>query len=204
MASALTPERPEYLEDPASLEDDLLLEAIALGDKTAFQDLMRRHSSSMIKLAERFLRNPADADDVVQEAFLKVWTSAADWRPDGSAKFSTWLYRIVTNACIDRIRRKRAFVDVDEAPDLPDHGPDGLTASIRRKAYEVIISVLAGLPERQREALSLFYMADIGGPELARRLELSTPALDSLLSRGRKALRAALHKRGITTFGEVL
>lgn len=199
MAMTATPESP-----PGEVEDDVLLEAIALGDKAAFRDLMRRHSGSMIKLAQRFLGNPSDADDVVQEAFLKVWTMAADWRPGEAAKFSTWLYRVVANACIDRIRRKRVFIDVDDAPEMPDPGPDGLSASIATKAREVVSTVLAGLPDRQREALSLFYMAEIGGAELAERLGLTTAAMDSLLSRGRKALRAALIKHGITTFGEVL
>lgn len=189
---------------PEDLGDDDLLEAIALGDKAAFRDLMRRHSASMLKLAERFLGNPSDADDVVQEAFMKVWTMAGDWRAGEAAKFSTWLYRVVANACIDRIRRKRAFVDMDDTPEIPDPGPDGLAASISAKARDVVASALAGLPDRQREAVSLFYMADMGGAELAQRLGLSAAAMDSLLSRGRKALRTALLKHGITSFGEVL
>lgn len=164
---------------------------------------MERHGAAMLALAERVTGNAADADELVQEAFLKVWTMAPRWRADGSARFSTWLYRVVLNACID-LRRRRPTAPLDDAPEPADERADGLAAAIDVQGRAVLRQALSELPERQEAALSLHYFADLTARQAAEVLGLSQPALEALLVRGKKALRAALGRRGIHGLGDVL
>ncbi|EME68585.1 RNA polymerase sigma factor [Paramagnetospirillum caucaseum] len=182
--------------------DDDLLRAIAQGDRRSFQRLMERHVRAMLALATRVLRNPDDADEVVQEAFLKVWTLAARWQPDREARFSTWLYRVVLNASLDRLRRGR-FVAAEEAEEPVDPSPGGLERAMARQRERLVSAAMAEMPARQRQALSLYYFGDLTAPEAARVLELSLGAMEALLVRGKRNLRAALARLGIRGMGDV-
>jgi RNA polymerase sigma-70 factor (ECF subfamily) len=136
------------------------------------------------------LGTEADAEDVVQETFLKLWTHAARWRP-GAARIETWLYRVTLNACYDRLRGKRP-APLDEALELPDAapGPDqGLDAPALAAA---VAAALDELPERQRAAILLCHYEERSNIEAAEILGLSVEATESLLSRGRRNLRARL------------
>jgi RNA polymerase sigma-70 factor (ECF subfamily) len=183
--------------------DDELLRGVAAGDRWALRRLMDRHGSAMLALAERTTGNAADADELVQEAFLKVWTMAPRWRADGGALFSTWLYRVVLNASLDR-RRRRPLHALDEAGDLADPAAGGLELAVASQRQSVLRGALAELPERQRAALVLHYFGETSAPEAARILNLSLSAMESLLVRGKRALRQALARRGVTGLGDVL
>lgn len=182
--------------------DDDLLRAIAQGDRRSFQRLMERHVRAMLALSTRVLRNPDDADEVVQEAFLKVWTMAARWQSDREAKFSTWLYRVVLNASLDRLRRVR-FVAEEEAGEQADPAPGGLDRAMARQRERLVSVAMADMPARQRQALSLYYFSDLTAPEAARVLDLSLTAMEALLVRGKRSLRAALARVGIRGMGDV-
>jgi len=182
--------------------DDELLRAIAQGDRRSFQRLMERHVRAMLALSTRVVRNPDDADEIVQEAFLKVWTLAPRWRPDREAKFSTWLYRVVLNASLDRLRRVR-FVPVEEAGDPADPSPGGEDRAVERQRERLVSEAMAEMPARQREALSLYYFSDLTAPEAARVLDLSLTAMEALLVRGKRSLRGALARLGIRGIGDV-
>ncbi|WP_231848848.1 RNA polymerase sigma factor [Paramagnetospirillum magneticum] len=190
--------RPEM--DAAS--DDDLLRAIAQGDRRSFQRLMERHVRAMLALSTRVLRNPDDADEIVQEAFLKVWTLASGWQSDREAKFSTWLYRVVLNASLDRLRRAR-FVAEEEADEPVDPAPGGLDRVVARQRERLVSTAMAEMPARQREALSLYYFSDLTAPEAARVLDLSLSAMEALLVRGKRSLRTALARLGIRGIGDV-
>jgi RNA polymerase sigma-70 factor (ECF subfamily) len=127
---------------------------------------------------------------VAQEAFLRAWRHAGRWRP-GEARFSTWLHRVAVNLCIDRRRRRREQT-VDELPEVADPapGPEGTAlAAARRRRVEAAV---AGLPERQRAAVLLTHFQGLGNIEAAEALGVSVEAVESLLSRARRQLRAAL------------
>ncbi len=183
-------------------DDDALLLAIAAGSRTAFRQMMERHAAPMLRLAGRTLANPADADEVVQEAFLKVWTLAAQWQPDGAAKFSTWLYRVVLNLCIDRHRRP-ATTSLDGIDEQADAAPNGLDQAMGQQSRRLVHAALAELPSRQQAALTLYYFGEVSGPEAARILQMSIASLESLLLRGRRSLKKALGRRGIIEFGDM-
>jgi RNA polymerase sigma-70 factor, ECF subfamily len=171
-------------------QDDRLLELIGLGDESAFRRLVERHVDKGYALALRILRNPADAEDVVQDALVKVWTSRGSWRP-GSARFSTWLYRVITNRCIDLCRRPKT-TDVEEVPEVADGKADAVTTIHVGEVNLLLERAMGKLPGQQRIALILSYHDDLSNPEIAEIMETTISAVESLLKRGRQQLRAIL------------
>jgi RNA polymerase sigma factor (sigma-70 family) len=168
---------------------DLVLR-VGQGDRDAAAALMARHLPRMLALARRMLPDPAEADDAVQDAFIQLWTHAARWEP-GRAKFGTWLYRVTLNKCYDRLRR-RPTARLEEAAEVPDPTP-GPEAALQNAALSVQIeAALAALPERQRAAIQLCHYQGCGNIEASEILGISVEALESLLSRGRRALRIRL------------
>ncbi|MDR3436345.1 RNA polymerase sigma factor [Telmatospirillum sp.] len=183
--------------------DDALLVGTAAGDRRAFQYLMERHSRPMLALAQRVVGNAHDADEVVQETFLKVWSMAARWEPEGRAKFSTWLYRVVLNASLDRLRRT-PMAPLDEAGEIVDLAPSSLEQTLAGQRHRIIAQAMAQLPPRQQAALSLHYFGEVSGPRAAEILDLSLSACEALLARGKKTLRKALADLGITGLRDML
>lgn len=183
-------------------DDDDLLRAVARGDRKAFARLMERHARPMLALATRVTRNPDDADEIVQDAFLKVWVMAVRWQPDGEARFATWLYRVVLNACLDRGRRA-PFHPLEDAGDPPDPHPAGLDLAMAAQRDSVLSMAMAQMPTRQRNALTLYYFSDLSAPQAAEILDLSVSALEALLVRGKRSLRAMLQRQGIGGIGDL-
>jgi len=165
------------------------------GDRAAAARLIGRHAPKLLTVARRMLGAQAEAEDAVQEVFLKLWTHAARWQP-GKAKFETWLYRVMLNQCYDRLRRRptaplEAADDVADGAALPDTGLD------EGKLGEEIARALEGLPERQKAAILLCHFRELGNVEAAEIMGISVEALESLLSRGRRSLRSKLeHLKG--------
>lgn len=177
-------------EDAGGPSDEELMTEIAAGDRVAFDTLSRRHARRSLALASRVLGNGADAEEVVQDAFLRIWLHAADWRGEDS-QFSTWLYRIVVNRCLD-YRRRRSFEPIESAAEIPTAAPDQLAVVSDRQLARKIDGAIAELPERQRTALSLCYYGDVGCSEAARVMNVSMSAMESLLVRARRAVRSKI------------
>lgn len=170
-------------------DGDLVLRA-GRGDAAATQALVARKLPRVLALARRMLGDAAEAEDVAQEAMLRVWRHAPRWSP-GKARFDTWLHRVALNLCYDRLRRRREQ-PMAELPEQVDPGfaPDrGLRAGDVGRRVE---AALQALPARQREAVVLCHYQELGNIEAAELMGISVEALESLLSRGRRALRAAL------------
>jgi RNA polymerase sigma factor (sigma-70 family) len=170
--------------------DAELVARVGRGDRTAAQALMARHLPGMLSLARRMLSGQAEAEDCVQEAFLRIWTHAARWRP-GKAKFETWIYRVTLNQCYDRLRRK-PMADLDAAADVPDGAPTPEQLLQAQSVAAEVDAALKLLPERQRAAILLCHYQERGNIEAAEILGLSVEALESLLARGRRTLRNKL------------
>lgn len=181
--------------DPGpELGDDALLGRIAEGDRNAFALLMRRHIDRAHALAYRIAGNRSDAEDVVQDSFLKVWTKAAEWRP-GTAQFSTWLYRVVFNRCLDLKRRPRSD-SLDTVDEIGDGRPDALDGIEARERQRRMATAIAALPERQRAAVALTYTTGLANAAAADVMEISVKAFESLLVRAKKELRRELSGAG--------
>lgn len=163
---------------------------IAAGSRPAFTILTRRHLKRSLGLAHRIVGNAQDAEEIVQDAFLGVWRRADGWRGDG-ASFATWLYRIVVNRSLD-YRRRRGFAPIEEADNLPAPAPDAYATVAEQQLAAWVDTVIAALPERQRAALSLCYYQEMTCAEAAEVLQVSVSAMESLLVRARRVLRAKL------------
>lgn len=173
--------------------DTRLVERIARGDPAATRLLVAAKLPRVLGLTTRVLRDRAAAEDVAQEAFVRVWRTAGRWRP-GRARFDTWLHAVVLNLCRDRLRRRRE-VGSEALPDPVDPAPDAEAAMLEDERGRQVAAAIARLPERQRDAILLVHYQDLSGAEAARVLEVSAEALESLLARGRRALRLALSPR---------
>lgn len=161
------------------------------GDSRAFAVLVDRHLGMVHRLAWRSLGNDADAQDVAQDTFLRAFNQLPQWR-SGQARFSTWLYRVAFNLCQDRLRRRRDFTPVDDL-DLPDPADAPEHALEHAQRHARVEDAIAALPQRQREALLLCHYEGQSNAQAAAVLEVSVEALESLLARARRTLRAALH-----------
>jgi RNA polymerase sigma-70 factor (ECF subfamily) len=169
--------------------DEALMARIARGDELAFRVLSRRHLPAAVGLARRILGNAADAEDVAQEAMLRVWTHAPRWQP--LAAFKTWLTRVVVNLCLDR-KRRAAWVDLEAAGEIVD---PSLGAGEQAEADErerLLAAAIANLPARQRMAIVLTYSEGMSNAQVADVLDTSVSAVETLLMRGKQNLRRAL------------
>ena len=169
--------------------DEALMARVARGDEAAYRLLTRRHVPVMLGLARRILGNAADAEDVAQEAMLRVWTHAPRWQP--LALFRTWLTRVVVNLCLDR-KRRAPWVELEAAGEIidPAHGPGEQTEHVERD--RLVTMAIAELPARQRTAIVLTYGDGMSNAQVAEILDTTVSAVETLLVRGKQNLRRVL------------
>lgn len=174
-------------------DDSTLLAAYAAGDQSAARVLTRRYTPRVYAVARRILHDPVEAEDITQEIMLRLWNMAPNWSEEG-AKLSTWLYRITSNLCIDRLRRRRENTG-DAVPECADGAPSVVDRLEQDDRAAALTSALQTLPERQRMAIILRHMEERGNPEIAEILETSVEAVESLLARARRTLAERLAPR---------
>lgn len=175
-------------QEASSAEGDArLLAKFAAGDHAAARALTDRLLPGAMRQAWRMLGDQIEAEDVAQEAMLRLWRQAADWRA-GEARISTWLYRVVHNLCIDRIRKRRPQVPVEDAPEPVDPDPGVLERMAQTERSRAVAEAIGELPARQRQALILRHFEGLSNPEIGEALECSVEAVESLLARARRQL----------------
>ena len=174
----------------SGMSNDALLVAYANGTEEAAQILTDRLMPKILSQAFHRIQNKADSEDITQEALLRLWRIAPNWQKD-NAKVSTWVYRVVSNLCIDYLRRKQEEqLDLTEEPsDNCQNMTDVMQDQLRANA---LYKALAKLPVRQREAVSMRHLEGMSNPEIADNLELSIEAVESLIARGKRALSDSL------------
>ncbi|BBL70808.1 sigma-70 family RNA polymerase sigma factor [Methylogaea oryzae] len=177
----------------ATATDEKLMGQVAQGDRAAYAQLVSRHVNRAYALARRIGSRPAEAEEVAQEAFLRVWTHATQWSED-KGRFSAWLSRIVTNLCIDRMRRsEHAAVAWEEAAEaVADPSVDLESDLHRRQLAQQVAAEVARLPDRQRMALSLCHYGGVSNADAADILGVSVGAVEALLVRARRTLAQRL------------
>jgi RNA polymerase sigma factor (sigma-70 family) len=173
--------------------DEALLVLYANGDPAAARVLTQRLTPRVLGFAIRMLRDRAEAEDVAQEAMLRLWRIAPEWR-QGEARVSTWLYRVVANLCTDRLRKARTTA-LDTVPDLEDGAPGVVAGLIDADRTRALDDALATLPERQRQAVVLRHLEGLTNPEIALVMDIGVEAVESLTARGKRSLAAALAGR---------
>src|SRR5690242_21525632 len=168
-------------------DHDLMARA-AKGDERAFRILAERHAGAALRLARRILGSTASAEDIVQDALLRVWINAPRWRPE--AAFRTWLYRIVVNLCLNA-KRRAPDLPLDAAAEIADPRV-GADEQLRlRERDRQLADAIIALPERQRAAVVLTYQEGLSNAEVAQVLDISVSSVEALLVRARRALRVA-------------
>jgi RNA polymerase sigma-70 factor, ECF subfamily len=170
--------------------DAALLRRYAVGDHAAARVLTARHAPRVFALARRTLGETAEAEDVTQETMLRLWRIAPDWQADRAA-LGTWLYRVATNLCIDRLRRRRE-TGGNALPELADDAPGPEQRLVAGDRAAALSAAMSALPDRQRLAIVLRHFEERGNPEIATILGISVEAVESLLARGRRELAARL------------
>ncbi len=172
--------------------DEELLARIGQRDGAAIREMVARKLPRILSLASRMLDDRSEAEDVAQEAFLRIWKQANKWET-GIARFDTWLNRVTLNLCYDRLRRPRNST-LDELADSIDPSPMPDEMAGKSDEHAKMRKALASLPERQREAIVLQYYQELSNTEAAAVMEVSVEALESLLARGRRNLRQLLQE----------
>lgn len=198
-SAPLAPDSAPVVDDVVYDEDSELLDRLATGDEIAFRALVERHIDRAYAIALRIVGNAADAEDVVQDTMLKIWSHRGRWQ-HGRAKFSTWLYRVISNRCID-LRRKPRTENVETVPEVADGQPDAASVIERNELNGMLETAMQRLPEQQRIAVIFSYHENMSNGEIAQVMDTTVAAVESLLKRGRQQLRQLLrkHERDIRT-----
>jgi RNA polymerase sigma-70 factor (ECF subfamily) len=179
-----------------ALSDDILFTRIAKGDRSAFDEFIRRYGDFLYASAMRLLNNPFDAQDVTQDVMVKIWQKAYLWQAEKGASVKTWVYRMTYNTAIDALRRRKnqvALADTLEAQDSADQ------FTIDRQRKDIVNQALNTLPERQKAALIFCHYQGLSHSEAAEVMGTTVKSIESLLIRARKQLKETLK-----TYQEVL
>ncbi|HKP04388.1 MAG TPA: sigma-70 family RNA polymerase sigma factor [Chthoniobacterales bacterium] len=181
-------------------EDVRLMQLVSRGDPAAFEKLVERHQRLVVGTVARMLGNNADAEDIAQQVFVRVWKSAS--RYVARAKFTTWLLKITRNLVFNELRRRSRHAQVPLHPDpeeeerpLRDEGAVAPDASLlEAELQQAIDAAIARLPETQRMAVILRRYEELSYEEIAEALDQSVSGVKSLLFRARTELRASLSR----------
>ncbi len=173
--------------------DNELLNRIAHGDKTAYDLLAQRYVGKIWRLSFSILKNEQEAEDATQDVFLSLWQSLENWDKDGKAKFSTWLYRVAFNKCID-IKRKKKPTTTSEGIDIASEEQSAYQSTLQKQISDRLNILLCTLPDTQKEALMLYYFKELSAIEVATRMNKSEQSVRSLLKRARASLKETIQK----------
>jgi len=181
--------------------DETLMLRVGRGDREACRVLVERHLARIVAFAARTLGNRSDGEEVAQDVFLRLWVHARRWRA-GEARLTTWLHRVAMNLCLDRLARRRE-TPLDGIPEPVDPAPGTTILVERREIGRQVERELAGLPPQQRIAITLCHYQGLRNIEAAEVMNVSVEALESLLARGRRTLRARLRDVAADILGDV-
>ena len=181
-------------ETHAPISDEALLVAFANGDPEAARDLSVRLLPRVLGQATRLLSDRSEAEDVAQDAMMRLWKIAPDWR-QGEAQVTTWLYRVVSNLCTDRLRKRRGGVSLDQVAEPEDDAPSVAAQMQTDTRLQALSDALGQMPERQAQAVSLRHLEGLSNPEIADIMDISVRSVESLTARGKRALADILAGR---------
>ncbi len=176
--------------DDGDVGDDALMARVAVRDGAAFRLLIDRHAARPHRVAYRMLGDASEAEDIAQEAMMRLWEYGHRWQAGGPG-VAAWLTRVSTNLCLDRLRRRR-FSSDEAVPERADETPLADAAMEAEQMRTRTLAAIAALPDRQRAAIILTYYEELTNAAAADALEMNIKGFESLLLRARTALRAAL------------
>ena len=172
-----------------SLSDEELMSRIGTGDANAFSILVRRHTTRFYASSFRIVLNKEDAEDIVQDAFTKLWNGKAVWQANRGAKFTTWFYRIVINQARDVLAKKSRHHTAMLDENMPSGEANAEDNAWFQEQGNAVNAALGSLPERQRTAVMLFYNEEFSQKEAAEVMGITPKAVESLIGRAKVTLR---------------
>lgn len=178
-------------------EDHDLMVKISHGDHDAYNILVRRHIDKFYGLAWRMTSDVNDAEDIVQDAFLKIWKKPDLFDPSRGVKFTTWFYRIVVNVSHDYSRKNKKSVATDKLDALPFEGKSQSVALVDKEQQTQLERAILALPLKQKTALNLCVYEECSNREAADIMGIGVKALESLLVRAKKAIKSQLQQEGV-------
>lgn len=179
------------------MTDESLVARICESDHQAFAQIVERHSGLFFQAAYRMCANAEDAEEIVQEAFIKLWKNPQAFDASKGTKFTTWFYRVVTNLAIDHVRRKKPQAGPDVLDYMADKAPLADQALEDKDQQGALEAAIQNLPERQKAALNLCFYEGLSNKEAADVLGVGVKALESLLMRAKKTLKDELGAQGL-------
>ncbi len=179
--------------------DDAIMARIAARDSQALRLASDRHAHAVWRVAYRMLGDATEAEDIAQEALLKLWSHADRWKP-GGAGIAAWLKTVTVNQCLDRLRRKR-FTSGEEVPERADQTPLADEGIEQDEICQTVKHCIENLPDRQRAAVVLTYYEELANQSAANTLAMQLKAFESLLFRARSSLRGCIERNGIAGTG---
>jgi len=179
------------------LSDEELMIRIQSSDHEAFSLIVTRHTKMFYAAAYRMYPYQDEAEDIVQEAFLKLWRKPDMWKTGKGAKFTTWFYRVVTNLAIDYARKKKDSKGSDVLDRITDNTPDQQEMMEGDEQQKLLEDAIQELPERQKMALNLCFYEELSNKEAAEIMDIGVKALESLLMRAKSGLRDILARQGL-------
>lgn len=178
----------------SSAPDAALLLAYANGDPDAARILSQRLLPRVYGQAMRMLADRAEAEDVAQEAMVKLWKIAPNWR-EGEAQISTWLFRVVANLCTDKLRKRQGNFGLDQIAETADSA-QSVTETMQQNVRLIALrDALSALPDRQAQAVSLRHLEGLSNPKIAEIMDISVSSVESLTARGKRALTKLLARK---------
>jgi RNA polymerase sigma-70 factor (ECF subfamily) len=170
------------------LDDESLISQIQEGSHEAFATLVNRHSNRFYRIAYRFVSGKDDAEDIVQDAFLKLWNRPNLWDPGKGTKFTIWFYRVVINLCLDH-RKKKKLVNLSEGIEFADEKPGADILLDVHQKQALLERLICELPERQQLAINLCFYEGLSNNEAAQIIGVRVKALQSLIMRAKTTLK---------------
>lgn len=177
--------------------DEGLMARVQTGDQQAFATLVRRHTNRFFGCAYRMTAHVQEAEDVVQDAFIKLWNNPKSWDGVNGAKFTTWFYRVVTNTALDALRRRKPQAGADVLDYMSDGRDNAETKLQDAEEESAVEDAIQSLPERQKAALNLCFYEGLSNKDAADIMGVSVKALESLLMRAKASLRDILTAKGL-------
>lgn len=177
------------MNDPTPQSDAILIRRIGEGDQQACRHVVDAYLDRIVSYAYRMLSDASEAEDVAQEAFLRLWRQAPKWRAE--APVIHWLHRVTYNLCIDRLRKAKP-VSIDAVPEPTDPALSPAAEVHQGELAGAIDAAIQALPERQRAAIVMVHQEGLSNIETAEVMGVSVEAVESLLARGRRGLKKSL------------
>ncbi len=172
--------------------DEQLIEAVQAGEAAAFEKLAQRHAERFFNFALRICGSRMDAEDMVQEAFLRLWRNPFAWKPEGGGQFSTWFHKVLVNLFLDQKRRTKKTESDEILNDMPDGALNAQALMESEAEDKALLKAINALPPHQHVAVQLFYYDGFSQAEAAAVMQLHVKAYESLLHRARQNLRKEL------------